>query len=57
VPPAPIVKLSSPSWTRPSGVTIGAGGTGQVTDRLHRALVAIQRGQAPDPHGWMHRLG
>jgi len=37
--------------------TIGAGGTGQVTDRLHRALVAIQRGQAPDPHGWMHRLG
>ena len=36
---------------------IGDGGPGRVTDRLHRALVAIQRGQAPDPHGWMHRLG
>jgi len=36
--------------------TIGSGGTGPVTDRLHRALTAIQRGAAPDPHGWLHRL-
>jgi len=36
--------------------TIGSGGTGPVTDRLHQALTAIQRGTAPDPHGWRHRL-
>jgi branched-chain amino acid aminotransferase len=32
------------------------GAAGFVTDRLHHALVAIQRGQAPDPHGWLRRL-
>jgi branched-chain amino acid aminotransferase len=37
-------------------VMAGAGAAGSVTDRLHRALVAIQRGQAPDPHGWLRRL-
>jgi branched-chain amino acid aminotransferase len=36
--------------------TIGAGGAGQTTTRLREALVAIQRGQAPDPHGWVERL-
>jgi branched-chain amino acid aminotransferase len=36
--------------------TIGDGGTGPVTQRLHQALVAIQRGHAPDPQGWLHRL-
>jgi branched-chain amino acid aminotransferase len=36
--------------------TIGAGGAGQTTSRLRDALVAIQRGQAPDPHGWIERL-
>ncbi len=36
--------------------TIGAGGAGQVTTRLRDALVAIQRGQAPDAHGWIERL-
>jgi branched-chain amino acid aminotransferase len=36
--------------------TVGSGGTGQVTARLHQALTAIQRGQAPDPHGWLQRL-
>ncbi len=35
---------------------IGDGSGGPVTDRLHRALVAIQRGTAPDPHDWLHRL-
>ncbi len=35
---------------------VGAGGPGQVTQRLKERLVAIQRGQAPDPHGWMTRL-
>lgn len=36
--------------------TIGSGGPGQVTQRLRQRLVAIQRGEAPDPHGWVHRI-
>jgi branched-chain amino acid aminotransferase len=36
--------------------TIGAGGPGQLTGRLRDRLVAIQRGYAPDPHGWVVRL-
>ena len=36
--------------------TIGSGGTGQMTQRMRDRLVAIQRGQAPDPHGWVKRL-
>ena len=36
--------------------TIGSGGPGQLTQRLRNRLVAIQRGQAPDPHGWVKRL-
>ena len=35
---------------------IGSGGPGQMTERLRARLVAIQRGEAPDPHGWMMRL-
>ena len=35
---------------------IGNGVAGQVTTALRDALVAIQRGAAPDPHGWLHRL-
>jgi branched-chain amino acid aminotransferase len=35
---------------------IGSGGPGQMTQRLRARLVAIQRGEAPDPHGWMMRL-
>jgi branched-chain amino acid aminotransferase len=36
--------------------TIGAGGPGQLTERLRDRLTAIQRGTAPDPHGWVHRV-
>lgn len=36
--------------------TIGDGGPGAMTARLRDALTAIQRGQAADPHGWLHRL-
>lgn len=36
--------------------TIGNGGPGQLTQRLRDRLVAIQRGTAPDPHGWVMRL-
>ncbi|TIX50476.1 branched-chain amino acid aminotransferase [Alteraurantiacibacter aquimixticola] len=36
--------------------TIGTGGPGQVTSMLRDKLVAIQRGSAPDPHGWVTKL-
>jgi len=36
--------------------SIGSGGPGQLTQRLRQRLVAIQRGEAPDPHGWVTRL-
>jgi branched-chain amino acid aminotransferase len=35
---------------------IGDGRPGAVTMRLREALLAIQQGEAPDPHGWMHRV-
>ena len=35
---------------------IGNGGPGSLTSRLRDRLVAIQRGTAPDPHGWLMRL-
>ncbi|MFC4296081.1 branched-chain amino acid aminotransferase [Novosphingobium tardum] len=36
--------------------TIGSGGPGQLTTKLRDRLVAIQRGSAPDPHGWVMKL-
>lgn len=36
--------------------TIGSGGPGQLTQKLRSRLVAIQRGEAPDPHGWVVKL-
>ena len=36
--------------------TIGGGGLGQLTEKLKRRLVDIQRGIAPDDHGWVKRL-
>jgi len=36
--------------------TIGSGGPGQLTQKLRSRLVAIQRGEAPDPYGWVMRL-
>ena len=35
---------------------IGAGGPGQTTMRIKQKLVDIQRGVAPDPHGWVQRV-
>ena len=32
---------------------IGAGGPGQITQKLRNALVEIQRGIAPDPYDWV----
>jgi branched-chain amino acid aminotransferase len=36
--------------------TIGSGGPGQMAEKLRAMLVDIQRGRAPDPHGWLRRL-
>ncbi|WP_066547672.1 MULTISPECIES: branched-chain amino acid aminotransferase [unclassified Sphingomonas] len=36
--------------------TIGNAGPGTVTGTLRERLVAIQRGIAPDPHGWVERV-
>jgi len=36
--------------------SIGGSQSGPVTARLRRDLVAIQRGEAADPHGWVHRI-
>ena len=36
--------------------TIGSGGPGQVSNGLKETLVAIQRGEAPDPHGWVQKV-
>ncbi|MGC6401558.1 branched-chain amino acid aminotransferase [Sphingomonas sp. FW199] len=35
---------------------IGNGGPGMVTQGIRERLVAIQRGEAPDPHGWVERI-
>ncbi|MEZ5742647.1 MAG: branched-chain amino acid aminotransferase [Sphingomonadaceae bacterium] len=35
---------------------IGSGSAGQMTAKLKERLVAIQRGSAPDPHGWVVKL-
>ena len=36
--------------------TIGSGGPGQLTRKLKDRLVSIQRGEAPDPYGWVMKL-
>jgi len=36
--------------------TVGSGGPGQLTSKLKNRLVSIQRGEAPDPHGWVVKL-
>lgn len=50
VTPIGSVKASSGDFT------IGSGGPGQITMALRDALVAIQRGGAPDKHGWLDQL-
>src|SRR5579864_5003636 len=49
ITPVGAVKSSQGAWT------IGDGRPGELTMRLRQALVDIQRGAAPDPHGWMRR--
>jgi len=35
---------------------VGDGQVGPETQKLRAALVAVQQGQAPDPHGWLTRV-
>lgn len=48
----PIGHVASPEGR----FAIGNGGPGEITEKLRARLVAIQRGQAPDPHGWVQRI-
>jgi branched-chain amino acid aminotransferase len=48
-----IGKVSAPGFS----FTIGSGGPGQLTQKLKARLIDIQRGAAPDTHGWVHRVG
>ena len=41
---------------RGGAFTVGDGGAGPVTTSLLTALTDVQRGRAPDPEGWVHRL-
>ena len=41
---------------RDGSFTIGDGQVGAVTQGLLDALVDLQRGRAPDPEGWVHRV-
>ena len=36
--------------------TVADGQPGAVTMKVREALLGIQHGTAPDPHGWMHRI-
>jgi branched-chain amino acid aminotransferase len=51
ITPVGLVKSEGHEWVQ------GDGQPGPVTLRLRKALLDIQTGAAPDPHGWMHRLG
>jgi branched-chain amino acid aminotransferase len=48
ITPVGAVKSAHGSWK------VGDGQPGKISMRLRQALVDIQRGAAPDTHGWMH---
>jgi len=50
ITPVGFVKSAHGSWT------VGSGESGPITMQLRGALLDLQTGAAPDPHGWMHRL-
>ncbi|WP_431783283.1 branched-chain amino acid aminotransferase [Streptomyces chumphonensis] len=50
ITPVGSVKSARGNWT------VGDGEPGELTMKLRENLLAVQTGQAPDPHGWMHRL-
>ncbi|MCX5385875.1 branched-chain amino acid aminotransferase [Streptomyces sp. NBC_00083] len=51
ITPVGSVKSARHNWTQ------GDGEPGEVTMKLRKALLDLQTGTAPDPHGWMHPLG
>ncbi|WP_328309231.1 branched-chain amino acid aminotransferase [Streptomyces sp. NBC_00442] len=51
ITPVGLVKSARHNWTQ------GDGEPGEVTMKLRKALLDLQTGAAPDPHGWMHPLG
>jgi branched-chain amino acid aminotransferase len=50
ITPVGAVKSAHGDWM------VGNGSPGPVTMQLRQRLLALQTGQEPDPHGWMHRL-
>jgi hypothetical protein len=48
--PVSEVKSAEHEWT------VGTGTPGSITMRLRKAPLELQTRQAPDPHGWMHKL-
>jgi branched-chain amino acid aminotransferase len=50
ITPVGYVKSAHGDWT------VGDGTPGPITKQLRAALLALQTGHAPDPHGWMHTL-
>jgi branched-chain amino acid aminotransferase len=52
---AVVTPLGKLAW-RGGELSIGDGHTGKVTQDIRDALLAVQYGQAPDTHGWMHTV-
>lgn len=50
ITPIGVVKSSRGAWT------VADGQPGKVTMELRQALLDLQHGRAPDPHGWVHRV-
>ncbi|HUZ36909.1 MAG TPA: branched-chain amino acid aminotransferase [Streptosporangiaceae bacterium] len=50
ITPVGRVRSASAQWV------IGDGTPGPVTLRLREELMAIQYGERPDPHGWVHKI-
>jgi branched-chain amino acid aminotransferase len=48
----PIGKVRSPSGE----FTVCDGGMGEVSLRLRTALLDLQKGRIPDPHGWIYKI-
>jgi branched-chain amino acid aminotransferase len=48
----PIGKVSAPNFS----FAIGSSGPGQLTQKLKARLIDIQRGLAPDTHGWVNKI-
>ncbi len=51
ITPVGHVKSRNGNWT------VGDGNAGPITSRLRQSLLDIQTGAAPDPYGWLERVG